>query len=101
MKKYRRWSEIKHKGGPGRMEQIHREVDQELLEENLRGIREIAGKTQEELAAALSVSQSQVSATENREDHRLSTLRRYVEALGGDLEVIATFGDKRIRLHGV
>ncbi len=27
--------------------------------------------------------------------------RRYVEALGGELEVIATFGDKRIRLHGV
>jgi len=29
----------------------------------------------------------------------LSTLRSYVKALGGELEVIANFGDKRIRLH--
>jgi hypothetical protein len=30
---------------------------------------------------------------------RLSTLRAYVEALGGELEVMARFGDKRIKLH--
>lgn len=46
-------------------------------------------------------TQGQASETERRSDHRLlSTLRRYVEALGGKIEVVATFGDKRIRLHG-
>jgi hypothetical protein len=34
-------------------------------------------------------------------DFRLSTLKRYVEALGGELEVVAAFGDKRVRLRAV
>jgi hypothetical protein len=45
-------------------------------------------------AVLLERSQSQVSETERRQDVRLSTLRSYV-ALGGELEVIASFGDKR------
>ena len=68
---------------------------------DLKAMRELLGKTQVEVATALEMSQGQVSETERREDHRLSTLRRYVEALGGELEVIANFGDKRIKLHGV
>jgi hypothetical protein len=47
------------------------------------------------------MAQGELSKIENREDHRLSTLRRYIKALGGDLEVVAVFDDKRIRLHGV
>jgi transcriptional regulator with XRE-family HTH domain len=62
-------------------------------------LRELLGKTQEELAALLERSQGQVSETERRQDVRLSTLRSCVKALGGELEVIANFGDKRIRLH--
>jgi hypothetical protein len=54
---------------------------------------------QQEIAALLERSQGQVSETERRQDVRLSTLRSYVEALGGELEVVATFGDKRIKLH--
>ncbi len=66
---------------------------------DLRGLRERLGKTQQEIAVLLERSQSQVSETERRQDVRLSTLRSYVEALGGELEVIANFGGKRIKLH--
>ena len=52
-----------------------------------------------ERAVLIERSQGQVSETERRQDLRLSTLRSYVEALGGELEVIASFGDKRIKLH--
>jgi hypothetical protein len=38
---------------------------------------------------------------EHEEDHRLSTLRKYVAALGGELDVVAVLGDKRISLRGV
>jgi predicted transcriptional regulator len=100
-KTYKRWADIKHKNSPEVIEKIRGEVREEIMEENLRGIREAAGKTQQEVAAAMKVSQSLVSAAESREDPRLSTLRRYVHALGGELEIIANFGDKRIRLHGV
>jgi predicted transcriptional regulator len=95
---YTRWRDLKHKVSPERMAQIEREVEAEILEMNLRGMRELLGKTQTELAELLDQNQSQVSETEHREDHLLSTLRRYVEALGGEFEVIANFGAKRIRL---
>jgi transcriptional regulator with XRE-family HTH domain len=82
-----------------RQDRIRKEAEEELLQMDLRGLRELLGKTQQEIAVLLERSQSQVSETERRQDVRLSTLRSYVEALGGELEVIASFGDKRIKLH--
>lgn len=94
-----RFKDLKHKMSRERREQLREEAEAELLELDLREVRELLGKTQEELAALLERSQGQVSETERRKDVRLSTLRAYVEALGGKLELIAEFGDKRIRLH--
>ncbi len=66
----------------------------------LAAIRSAYGVKQEELAARLHVSQSRVSRTERGQldQSQLSTLRAYVEALGGELEVSARFGDERITL---
>ena len=55
----------------------------------------------EQDAGKADFAQSELSKIERREDHLLSTLRKYVEALGGELEVVAVLGDKRIRLRGV
>jgi transcriptional regulator with XRE-family HTH domain len=95
------WKELQHKMGAARRKQLRREVEQEILDMDLRGLRELVGKTQKDLAMLVEQTQGQVSETERRSDHRLSTLRRYVEALGGEIEVVANFGDKRIRLHSV
>jgi predicted transcriptional regulator len=57
------------------------------------------GVTQEELAHALDVSQSNISRVERSEDLYLSTLRGYVEALGGRLEINAVFPDRTIPLQ--
>ena len=54
--------------------------------------------TQEALATALGTSQASVSKLERRSDIYLSSLRRYVEALGGELEITARFPDGEIRL---
>ena len=98
----KRWSEISaRKLSAGALEKIQREADFEALEMTLRALRESAGKTQEELAEITEMSQSQLSRFERREDHLLSTLRRYVEALGGEIEVVAVVRGKRIRLRGV
>ena len=64
-------------------------------------VRELLGKTQVQLAQKAKMSQADLSKAERRTDHLLSTLRRYVEALGGELDVIARFGDKQIRIRGV
>lgn len=95
----RAWGGIKHKISRERREQIRSEVEAESLEMTLRELREFAGKTQEDVANLVSISQGQVSETERREDHRVSTLRRYVEALGGELGLVASFGNKQIKLQ--
>ena len=82
---------------PGTLEQAQANE----LAVSLRELRKITGKTQAQIGEAMAMDQGQLSRLERREDHLLSTLRRYVEGLGGKLEVSAVFGDKRMTLRGV
>jgi len=70
----------------------------------MRTLREAAGKTQTEVAEASKIDQADISRLEGREnlaDCQVSTLQRYVAALGGQLELVAAFGNKRIILSSV
>jgi len=94
------WREVRaRKLSPQKLKEIDRAVEDDLLEMDLKELREAAGKTQEELAQALKKAQSEISRLEGRSDYRLSTLQRYVAALGGELEVVANFGNRRVRLR--
>lgn len=66
----------------------------------LREIREEQGVTQKELAERMSLTQPTISALESGDLDRsgLATLRSYVEALGGNIEVVATFGNRKLVL---
>ena len=98
--KTKAWREIRaRKFSPPKLAAIDRAVERQLLEMDLRELREAAGKTQEELADALKKAQSEISRLEGRSDYRLSTLQRYVAALGGELEIVANFGNRRVRLR--
>ena len=55
-------------------------------------------KTQAQLARVLDVQQAAVSRIERRADMYISTLRSYIEAMGGHLEIVATFPDGAVRL---
>ncbi|MDX2054031.1 MAG: XRE family transcriptional regulator [Polyangiaceae bacterium] len=60
----------------------------------LRALRAAVAQTQLEVAAATGISQGDVSKLEQRESldgFEVATLRRYVEALGGKLELVASF----------
>lgn len=72
-----------------------REAMAEML---LSEIRNAVGLTQEELAAALGIKQPTLSRLESQDDMYISTLRRLIHALGGQLEIIAHLpgGDIRI-----
>lgn len=65
----------------------------------LNKLRRARGWTQAQLAKALGVSQAQVSRIESQSDLFLSTLRSYVEAIGGDLELVARFGDTAVPIE--
>lgn len=66
----------------------------------LAEIRREQGLTQREVAATLHVTQARVSSIERGEVRRseLATVQAYVEALGGHVEVVADFGDRRVVL---
>jgi transcriptional regulator with XRE-family HTH domain len=71
------------------------------IEVTLRELRRDLNVTQVDAAKAAEMTQSELSRLESRGDHRISTLRRYVEALGGRLEVAAVFGGRRVKLTEV
>ncbi|MDO4231886.1 MAG: XRE family transcriptional regulator [Lautropia sp.] len=60
----------------------------------LKDLRLAAQQTQQQLAATLGVGQDTISRLEKRSDMLLSTLRHYVESMGGTLELIARFPDR-------
>lgn len=60
----------------------------------LKDLRQAMQKTQVELAATLHIGQDSVSRLEKRSDMLLSTLRGYIEAMGGKLEIIASFPNR-------
>jgi hypothetical protein len=70
----------------------------------MRTVREAVDKTQAAVAQAAQMDQADVSRLESREtfgECQVSTLERYIAALGGQLELVAAFGDKRIILTGL
>lgn len=64
----------------------------------LAEVRRQLGFTQAAVAQAMGVSQSALSQIESQDDLQLSTLRRLIHALGGELDVIARFGDRSVVL---
>ena len=70
----------------------------------LRAIRDATGLTQVALAEKSAMDQGDISRLENRpslEDCQLATLQRYIAAVGGEFELTARFGDKRLTIVGV
>lgn len=64
----------------------------------LRTLRKSRSVKQSQLALAMKRGQSDVSRIEHCEDLHLSTLRSYVEALGGELRMVAAFPEGDVRL---
>lgn len=69
---------------------------EELVAEHLAlaKLRDAMNKTQVKVAQELGVQQTTVSRLEKRSDMLISTLRHYVKAMGGDLDIIARFPDR-------
>ena len=65
---------------------------------NLAEVRRARAFTPDQAATALGVHRSTVSAIEHTDDHLLSTVRAFVDALGGHLEITAVFDDQRLAL---
>src|SRR4051812_14475154 len=97
--KMHKWADLKKAHlDPDQIARVDRKVATELVEMSLADLRRELGVTQVDLAQAAEMTQGQISSLEHRTDHLVSTLRRCVRALGGDIEVVAVVGDRRVKL---
>jgi len=81
-----------------RVDARYREVKDEV--ESLSELRKAAGKAQAEIAATLKIKQPSISKIEKQTDMYLSTLRSYVQAIGGELDLVVRLPSRRVmRLH--
>jgi ribosome-binding protein aMBF1 (putative translation factor) len=70
-----------------------------LAEMPLTELRKARGLSQNKLAEALHIQQPAIAKMEKRTDMYLSTLRKHIEAMGGELEVLARFPDGTIKIN--
>ena len=94
--------ELKTKRQPNReaVEAHKQRMLAEVRAYKLRELREQYAMTQVQLAKELDISQNRVSSIEHGDlaKTQVSTLQRYVAALGGKLQLVAQFGDEAVRI---
>jgi transcriptional regulator with XRE-family HTH domain len=84
---------------PERRARVEVRVNEALKTMALDELREARKLTQTQLARMLQVDQGSVSKMERRTDMYISTLRSYIEAMGGALHIRAVFPDGEVPIQ--
>ena len=92
----KKWSELMAKMPVSRRRRVEKGVREDLAEMLLAEIRTMAGLSQQQLAKEIGISQATLSQMERQSDMQITTLQRIVEALGGELEIVAKLPHRRI-----
>jgi len=95
----RNFRELQDKMNPEHRAHNEERVKAALAAMRLDGVREAREMTQVQLAEILHVSQGAVSKVERRADMYISTLRSYVRAMGGDMQIRAVFPDGEVIIN--
>jgi len=95
----KKFSDLRARMSPEAQSRSAARAEAMLLELQLHELRKIRNATQTDVAKAMSVEQAAVSKLERREDMYVSTLRQYIQALGGELKLIASFPEGEIQVH--
>jgi DNA-binding transcriptional regulator YiaG len=94
-----KWKEIRGKFSLEREARIRQRVKEAISVMTLHQLREARSLTQVNLAKVLNVNQGAVSKMERRTDMYVSTLRSYIKAMGGDLQIKAVFPDGEVQIE--
>ena len=94
----RNFNELYNRMKPEAQERVKARSSELLRSMALADLRRAQARTQQQLAESLHVNQAWISRVERQTDMYLSTLRGYIEALGGKLEVSARFDNCVVRL---
>ena len=101
MKKIRTrpFSELRAKMSPASRERVEKMAQQMLAEMPLSAIRHAQAMSQMHLAEILKINQASVSKLERRVDMNISTLRKFIESMGGKLEINAVFPGGTVQIN--
>jgi len=91
--KRHKWSDIKARTKLGTRRRIETEARRLSEDLHLSQLRRARGLTQETMATLLGVSQAEVSKMERRTELYVGTLRKFIEAMNGELVIAARFAD--------
>jgi DNA-binding XRE family transcriptional regulator len=94
----KKFRDLRARMSPDRRKRAHERAETMLAELPLQALRQARQLTQEALAKTLGSQQARVSKLERRADMYVSSLRTYIEAMGGELEIIARFPDGAVRI---
>jgi len=94
----KKFENLENQMNPERLARAKAQAKEVMAEMLLAEIRKEAGFTQEEIAKTIGIKQPSLSKLESQDDIQVSTLQRLIQALGGQLELIAHMpgGDIRI-----
>ncbi|MEX2524871.1 MAG: XRE family transcriptional regulator [Gammaproteobacteria bacterium] len=95
----RKFSELKNRMSRDARNKADKHTRDILAEMPLLELRRAKALSQEQLAELLHIKQASVSKLERRTDMYIRTLRSYIEAMGGTLEINAVFPEGRIRIN--
>ena len=70
-----------------------------LAELALQDLRKALNLTQEQVAIIMKTNQAAASRMENQSDIYVSTLRKFIRALGGEIKIVATFKDREVVIN--
>ena len=90
---------LKNKFSDTRKASIQKRVTAALKDMPLAELRQARKFTQQQIAQSLKIKQASVSKMESQTDMYLSTIRKYIEAMGGELEIIAKFPEGSIKVY--
>lgn len=88
--------ELRKKMSPERQARAKARTEEMLAELALQELRRALNLTQEEVAAAMQMNQGAVSKMEHQSDIYVSTLRKFISAMGGRLKLVASFPDREV-----
>jgi DNA-binding XRE family transcriptional regulator len=94
-----KWQAIRGKFSTEREARIRQHVKEAVTRMTLHQLREARSLTQVNLAKVLNVNQGAVSKMEKRTDMYVSTLRSYIEAMGGNLQIKAVFPEGEVQIE--
>ncbi len=93
-----KYSELRKKMSPEARARAEAKTRELLAEMPLHELRQARGLSQQSLAEVLNVQQPSIAKMERRTDMYISTLRNHIEAMGGQLEVIARFPEGNVKI---